>query len=824
MDFPALEALPQLRDALRGSGLALLQAPPGAGKSTVLPLELLHEPWLAGRRVVMLQPRRVAARAVAARMAELLGETVGETVGYRVRFESRSSARTRLEVVTEGILTRQLQRDPELAGVGLVIFDEFHERSLQADLAYTLCREVQGALRDDLRLLVMSATLSADLPARLGADLPVIRAEGRPHPVELRYLEADPQGPIAPTVARAVAQALERHPGDVLAFLPGVGEIRAVARLLEERHPEVRICPLYGDLPLDEQRRALLPDPQGRRRVVLATSIAETSLTLEGVRVVVDSGYARHAVFDPRSALTRLVTGRVTADSAAQRAGRAGRTAPGVAYRLWSERTQALLPPARPPEILEADLAPLTLELAQWGVRDAAELAWPDPPPARALEAARDLLLRLEAIDADGRITGRGARMLELPTHPRLAHLLLEGQAMGLAALACDVAALLEERDPLEREAGADLTRRVEALRAWRRAGARGEGVLARIERLSRQWRAQLRVGPEDAAPRPQDVGALIALAYPERVARRREQDRHRYRLAGGRGVRLEESDPLSGSDWLAVAQLDAGAEEGRVYLAAELDPTALEAHARDLEVVRWDARAGTLVAQRERRFGELIISTRPLNEVPPAQRLTALLEALRTEGLGLLNWTPQARQWQARVLSLRSWRPDEAWPDVSDSGLLASLEDWLGPQLGAVRRREDFARIDLEAALSALLPWPLPRQLDELAPARLTVPSGSAVRLEYAPDGSAPVLAVKLQELFGLADTPAVNGGRTPVLLHLLSPAGRPVQVTQDLRGFWERGYFEARKELRGRYPRHPWPDDPWTAEPTRRAKPRGT
>ncbi|PYE53550.1 ATP-dependent helicase HrpB [Deinococcus yavapaiensis] len=815
MTLPILDVLPDLRASLHDRPLVLLSAPPGAGKSTVLPLELLEASWLAGQKIVMLQPRRVAARSVAARMAELLGEDVGETVGYRVRFESRVSSKTRVEVVTDGILTRQLQRDPELAGVGLVIFDEFHERSLQGDVAFVLAREAQGALRDDLRLLVMSATLEGDLAGKLGGA-PTVASQGRPFPVEVRYLPQDPTGSVAENVTSAVTRALDEHEGDVLAFLPGVGEIKRAHEALSDRHASVRVLPLYGDLPLSQQRAAIVPDPQGRRRVVLATSIAETSLTLEGVRIVVDGGFSRVPTFDARTGLTSLVTTRVTKDAAHQRAGRAGRTAPGVAYRLWSERTHALLPEKRKPEILEADFASTLLELAQWGVTNVTSLPWPDVPPSRNVEAALDLLVNLDAF-ADGRITKRGAELLTFPTHPRIAHLLLEGRDAGLASLACDVAALLEERDPLGRDDSADFSSRVSGLRRNRRSPA-----FARIEQLARSWRRLLNAPVHDEEPDPHEVGSLIAFAYPERVAKLRAGSRDRYLLANGRGVRLREGDSLMGAPLLAVAHLDALQADGRVFLAAPLSASALEARVQEVDEVRWDDRDGTFVAQRERRVGAIVLSAEPLRSVPRDLRVKALLGALRREGLSLLRWTEAARQLQARVLSVRAWRPDEGWPDFSDEALSASLEDWLAPYLEGGRSRDDFSKVDVAELLRHALPWNLVGRLVDLAPESLTVPSGHAVRLAYAPDATAPILAVKLQELFGLADTPTVNEGRVKVLLHLLSPARRPVQVTQDLKSFWERGYPDVKKELKGRYPKHPWPDDPWTAVPTRGTKPR--
>ena len=815
--LPIYAALPKLRLALEQNSVVLLEAPPGAGKSTVLPLELLGESWLGTQKIIVLQPRRVAARAVASRMADSLGEKVGETVGYRVRFDSSVSGKTCIEVVTEGILTRRLQRDPSLEGVGLVVLDEFHERSLNADLAYALCREVQGALREDLRLLIMSATLEPELLEKLKA--PLVRSEGRPFPVELRYSSTDPlEKAIPETVARAVELALENHAGDVLAFLPGVSEILRAQRTLEARDLGVKILPLYGDLPLERQREALLPDPDGMKRVVLSTSIAETSVTLSGVRTVVDSGYSRVSQFDPTSGLSRLVTVRVSRDAATQRAGRAGREAPGVCYRLWSERTHGLLPLRRPPEILEADLAPLCLELAGWGAKPS-ELEWPDPPPVRAVNTAQNLLETLDALE-DGKITARGRRMLELPTHPRIAHLLLEGQLLGervagLGALACDVAALLEERDPSERGSGADLTARVDSLRQYR--AGRASGSLERIERLAGQWRRLLGISPDNSRVQAESVGRLVALAYPERVAQRRGNgtELYRYRLASGKGVKLLEDDPLAGNEFLAVAHLDFGVEEGRIFLAAPLEKSVLEAHWK--EVLRWDRSTGTLSAREDLKYLELTLESRPLREISPDARIQALLGAVRQEGLGLLHWTDAAQELRARVESLRVWGPGDDWPDFSDTGLLASLEEWLGPALEKVRKRDDFARLDVYALLKIQLPWKLTSLLEELAPTHLTVPSGHKVKLEYALDGSAPVLAVKLQEMFGQAETPTVGGGRVPVVLHLLSPARRPVQVTQDLKSFWNSGYPQVRRELRGDYPRHPWPEDPWNAPPTR-------
>jgi ATP-dependent helicase HrpB len=829
-----------LKRALHDSNTAVLQAPPGAGKSTVLPLELLDAPWLQGRRMLMLEPRRLAARTVAARMAHLRDEPLGHTVGYRVRFDNKVSRHTRVEVVTEGILTRRLQSDPVLDGVGLVIFDEFHERSLDADLALALCREVQSALRDDLRILIMSATLDGDALANAllneqGSEhsersdplphIPIITAQGRQYPVDIRYRLRDPESRLPDAMADAVTRALAENSGDVLAFLPGVADIQRTHALIETQHTDVLVRPLYGELPLDAQQTAIVPDVQGRRKVVLATSIAETSLTIEGVRVVIDSGYSRVPRFDSRTGLTRLETVRVTRDSADQRAGRAGRLGPGVCYRLWSEQTQTRLIAARKPEILEADLAPLRLELAQWGVRDANELRWITPPPASALRQAGELLQELGALH-DSQLTEKGRRMLDWPTHPRLAHMLIESQlqkrSASLPALAADVAALLDERDPLPREAGADLTLRVEALRHWRRTKGSlhnaGVRALAQIDRIAQQWRNKSGAREDNAPADPIEVGWLVAQAYPDRIAQARDARASQYKLANGRGVRLAEGDPMQHEAWLAVAHLDAGAgNEGRIFLAAPLHEDDLWPMAIERDVAGWDSKAGALVARRERRVGELVLESKPIASMPAAQRAQVLCDVLRNEGLSLLNWTDAARQWQARANSLHVWRGGE-WPAVDDDSLLAKLAEWLALHLDKVNKREDFVKLDLASILNDMLSHKQQQQLRQFAPTHIDVPSGSHIRLEYIVDGAPPVLAVKLQEMFGLADTPVVNEGRNKVMLHLLSPAQRPIQVTQDLRSFWANTYPIVRKELRGRYNKHPWPEDPWNAPPTRK------
>ena len=833
--LPIEPALPAIRAALQECTALVLQAPPGAGKTTRVPLALLDEPWLAGQTILVLEPRRLAARTAAMRMAGLLGEPVGQTVGYRVRFDHQISRQTRIEVVTEGILTRRLQHDPALEGVGLVLFDEFHERSLPADLALALYLDSQRSLRTDLRLLVMSATLDGAAVARLLGDAPIVSSEGRAWPVACHYLPCDVHRFDLTVVVQTIMSALARHDGDVLVFLPGGGEIRQTLRRLEiaAASLELVLVALYGDLPGEAQQRAIQPDRSGRRKVVLATAIAETSLTIEGVTVVVDAGWSRVPRFDPRSGLTRLETVRVSADAAEQRAGRAGRLGPGTCYRLWSEAAHSRLRPRRVPEILEVDLAALALELANWGVNEPATLAWLDPPPPGALAQARALLTDLEALDEQGRITPAGRTLAELPTHPRLAHLLRRGVELGQGSLAADIAALLEERDLLrgDHSSGSDLSARLAALAAFRHEGrseaqrwAADPVTCARVEQIARRWRELLKITTTpEPSPDPTMVGLLLALAYPDRIARRREGSADRYQLANGRGVRLAVDDPLNGNDWLVAAQLDAGLSEGRIWLAAPAALADLENHlaARISAVgeVAWDERQAAVIARRERRLGALVLSSETLPDADPALLRQAMRVGVRQMGLDRLPWTRDLRDWQARVLALRHWFPDEGWPEVADDWLTEHLAEWLEPWLDGITRREHLPRLDLAAALQSVLDGRLRPRLNELAPTYLTVPSGSRIRLRYTP-GEAPVLAVKLQEVFGLTDTPRIAGGRVAVILHLLSPAQRPIQVTQDLRSFWERTYAEVRKELKGRYPKHPWPDDPWNAAPTRRTQ----
>jgi ATP-dependent helicase HrpB len=841
--LPIDTALPDLQAAVAAHANVVLQAPPGAGKSTGVPLALLAAQSLATGKIVMLEPRRIAARAVATRMAQMLGESVGQTVGFRTRLESRVGQSTRIEVVTEGILTRWLQRDATLEGIALVIFDEFHERSLNADLGLALCLDAQQEVRADLRILVMSATLDATAVARLLGDAPIVTAEGRAFEVETHWTAGGAtnrgarETDIAVRMARTIAQAIEQDPGDILAFLPGQAEIRRTQQQLEEqglpRH--VTVLPLFGDLSAAEQDAALRPADAQHRKIVLATNIAETSLTIEGVRVVVDSGLARRARFDPATGMSGRETVRISRASADQRRGRAGRLGPGVCYRLWSQSEHAALAVQTAPEIVEADLAPVALDLAEWGIVDPRNLRWLDAPPAATFAQARDLLRSLDAIDAQGRITSHGRELARLGTHPRLAHMIVRGAELGLQRLALEIAAVLGERDLLRwsgNRRDADIRLRIEALRRGRvddphvAADARVDGgarqrALRSVEILERQvpTRASPAGGGSD-----EDIGRLLAFAYPDRIAQSRGAG-GRYLLSGGRGARLMDAQSIAQAEFLVVADLDAGDREALIRLAAPLTRAALEADFAALiehrERFEWDAREQAVVAQDERWLGAIRLSERRLENPDSARITSALLTGIRELGLEALPWTKEARALRQRLQFAREFdtRPQQPWPDVSDAALLSTLDTWLTPWLTGMSRRDHLARLSMTEIVGALLDWNQRQRLDEIAPTHLQVPSGSRIPIDYS---AAPSVAVRLQEVFGLAATPTVGGGRVPLTLQLLSPAQRPVQVTKDLASFWARGYAEVKKELKGRYPKHYWPDDPTTAVATARVRPR--
>ncbi len=843
--LPIDEALPELRRGLREHSSAVLMAPPGAGKSTVVPLVLLQEPWAASKRILMLEPRRLAARAVAMRMAETLGEGVGRTVGYRMRLDTRVSRDTRIEVVTEGVLTRMLQSDPALEGVAAVLFDEYHERSLQADLGLALALDARENVAPDLRIVVMSATLEGAAVSRLLGEAPVVTANGRVFPVTTRYAgkgmpplpemgagRGTQESPEALT-ARIVRLALEEERGDVLVFLPGAREIHRVRALLEgsvavsSGAGRLQLLPLYGELSSEEQDVALMPAREGPRRVVLATNIAETSLTIPGVRVVVDSGLVRRLRFDPATGMSRLETERISRASAEQRQGRAGRVEPGVCYRAWSEGAQRSLAPFSPAEILEADLTPLALELAGWGVRDAAALRWLDPPPAAMLASARDLLERLGALDAGGRITPHGREMTRLGVHPRLAHMLLRARRTGSLALAADLAALLSERDLLRGTAAArdaDIRGRIEALRGESEAGGMDRAALHRARRSARDLRRQLGVAADSDpvdAPRGGSAGGLLALAFPDRIGRRRPGGDGRFTLTNGRGAHFAEPQGLSRQELIVAVDLDDRERDARIRLAAPVSREDIEEHMASRLVradsVEWNAREQAVLARRVLRLDSLVLEESALPEVPREEARAAMLEGIRQLGVESLAWSREARDLQARLAFVRRLGADfERWPDLTDTALAASIGDWLAPWLDGVTRREHLARIPLLDALQAQLSWDQRRELDALAPTHLAVPSGSRIHIDYT-DASAPSVSVRLQEVFGLDATPRIGGGRVPVTFKLLSPAQRPVQVTRDLASFWRGSYAEVRKDMRGRYPKHYWPENPLEAEPVR-------
>ena len=811
------EIIDTTRRHLSEGNTLIVTAPAGAGKSTLLPLTWLDQPEFAGGRILMLEPRRLAARTIAMRMADMLGEDVGRTVGYRIRFETRVSPSTRIEILTEGILTRMLQSDNSLEGVAAVVFDEFHERSLHADLAMALCRECQQVLRPDLRIIVMSATLDVSgLSQLLGA--PVVESRGRQYPVSIIHTDNCDPFSIAQQTAGTVIRAWREQQGDILAFLPGEAEISRCEEALRRALPDAAIHPLYGMLPHHRQCAAIVPDRAGRRKVVLATSIAETSLTIEGITTVVDCGFGRLQRFDPDTGLSRLETVPVSLDMADQRAGRAGRLRPGVCYRMWTLATESRMAQHRKPEIEYADLAPLVLDLALWGETDASRLTWLTPPPKPQLAQASELLRQLDAIADDGRITPHGRALAALPCHPRIAQMLVSAGPLGLLPLATDVAALLDERDPLPREAGIDINLRIDALRS-NRAHAKGNRALDRIEKTASQYRSIVRCQADNEPFDSYDTGMLLVQAYPERIASARPGNNAQFQLSNGCMAMASHTDTLAHEPWLAVAGINAREGMGRIFMASPLNPKDLRPMVRTRDNVSWSARRGGLTAQQELRIGSIVLQAKPIHNLPPMVVAEAVCAAVEREGASLLNFSPAVEQWQNRVLSLRAWHGTD-WPDVSTPALVATCRQWLMPYVDDIRTPEALRKLDILEPLLYHLTFDQRRLLDHLAPTHVQVPSGSRIALAYRPTGEPPILAVRLQEVFGLAQTPTVDEGRHSVLMHLLSPGFKPVQITSDLRSFWDNAYFEVKKELKARYPKHVWPDKPWEEPATRGPK----
>lgn len=812
--LPAGAVAGAVNDALRKEPTLIVTAPPGAGKSTLLPLTMLEA--LPGGKILMLEPRRVAARQVAERMAWLLGEPVGQTVGYRIRFESKVSAHTRIEVLTEGILTRMLIEDPALEGVSAVIFDEFHERSLVLDEALALCRSAQALLREDLRIVIMSATLDAGALAD-ALRAPVVHSEGKMFPVQMvrESREATPEN-VAELVAHTIRRAHVEQEGDILAFLPGEGEIRRCEELLGHSLAPTRIYPLYGLLSNALQKAAIAPSAPGERKVVLATPIAETSLTIEGVRIVVDGGLYKKMVVDPRSGLGHLETVRISADMATQRAGRAGRVAPGVCYRLWSAATEARMAPVREPEILSADLASLTLDAAAWGERNLSSLPWLTPPPAFHVESARKLLLSLGAISPDGGITPHGKALAQLPCHPRIAQMLLKADTPAGKALAADIAALLEEKDPLADgdEAAVDL--RLDALRRARRSG--NPGRWGRMVKIARQYCELARTREDNAPVNPYEVGKLLSSAYPERIGRAWKEGVGRFQLSGGEIVAVNETDPLCGAEWVVAASMSTRqGSVGKVFLAGVVAPEDLRAYAVSRKQALWDSRAGAALAREETRIGAILLDSRPWSGCPREKLVEVICEAAPKEGLSMFDFSDEVQNLQRRIGTVAAWHPELELPQVDIPAILSSAAEWGPLFIGRATTSADLRKIDMAEVVWSRLGYEQRTQVERLAPSHIEVPTGSRIRLDYRQGADAPVLRVRLQECFGLVDTPRVDDGRRPVLMELLSPGYKPVQLTTDLRSFWEGTYFEVRKELRRRYPKHAWPEHPLDAVPVR-------
>ena len=810
-NLPVTEIIPALKEQLKLNRSLIISAPPGAGKSTLLPLTLLNEPWLGSKKIIMLEPRRLAARSVAMRMASLLNEPVGKTVGYRIRFETCVSSETKLEVVTEGILTRMLQSDNALEESAMVIFDEFHERSLHADLALALCLEAQQILRPDLKIMLMSATLQVNELSRF-LNAPVLESKGKMFPVDIYHTQdADPL--LLPELAAETAiRAVKKHPGDALVFLPGEAEIRKCEELLKNHIPDFRIHPLYGNLPPGEQYLAIMPNKFGQRKIVLATSIAETSLTIEGIQIVVDSGFGRTSRFDSKSGLSRLETIRISKDSATQRTGRAGRLSKGVCYRMWTEATESRLQEHRMPEIQEADLCALILEVYQWGITNVYDLKWMTPPPESSVKQAIETLESIGAAE-HGKITSHGKAIHRLSCHPRIAHMLLMAKDDHEKQLACDIAAIIEERDPLPKESGIDINLRIEALRRHR-TNKGNNNKWKRIAANAAYYLNLLKLKEDNSSYDSYSSGLLLAYAYPERIASAKPGNNAPFQLANGRVATAGHKDDLAHEPWLSVAHMDLREGLGKIFMAAPLNPSDLKELVKEQETIVWDSRKGGLQAAKELKIGSIILQSKPLTKPSEEKVQEAICKAIRIEGKSLLDISEAFEQLIIRTNCLNEWNHQHSKATITKESLLQHAETWLAPYLKDCKRNDDLKKINLHDCLLYSLDAETQLHLKQLAPEKIEVPSGSQIKINYQAGGAAPVIAVRLQEVFGLNETPAVNNGKIKTVLHLLSPGYKPVQVTSDLKSFWNNLYHEVKKELKRRYPKHAWPDNPWDAK----------
>ena len=807
INLPVKEVIPEIKKELNKTSTLILKAPTGAGKSTLVPLTLLNEPWLKGKKILMLEPRRLAAKTVATRMAHLINEPIGDTVGYRIRFENKTSKNTRLEVLTEGILTRMIQEDNSLEDVGLVIFDEFHERSIHADIAMALCREAQSILRPDIRILIMSATL--DMP-KLSDMLqaPIVESKGRLFPVEVEYTGDADMKMLPELMSRVIKSAVNKNDGDVLAFLPGQGEIKRCQEILQNSLKNFVILPLYGQLPPNKQFAAITPNKDGKRKVVLATNIAETSLTIEGIKIVVDSGFERVSKFNPNSGLSRLETVLISKQSADQRKGRAGRLSEGTCYRMWTKATHSRLAETGTPEIEQADLSSLMLDMAKWGVIDPNELNWLSPPPRKNVIKANQLLHEIEALE-NNRITDHGKRLNKLPTHPRIAHMLVKAEEEGQLALATDIAPLFEEKDPLPQEPGIDINIRIEALRRYRRDKV-GQKSLGRIEKLASQYRKLFDIKTDNGPVNDFETGLLIATAYPERIACARPGNNAQFQMANGKLASAGHRDDLANEPWLAVANVSERDHSGKIFSASPINPTDLAPLIKHKEIITWNTKNGGLVAESQMRIGNIILKSTPLPDPNPKALIKAISDAIKKQGSSLLDWNEEVSQWQNRIISLKKWNPIQKWPDVQMSTLLLTNSEWLTPYLIGIKKPADLKKLNLFEILEYSLPIELQATLKKFAPQKVKLPNGTYAKLEYQENASPPVLSVPLQRCFGMLKTPSVNNGKVNVLMHLLSPGYKIVQVTSDLESFWSGTYFEIRKELKIRYHKHAWPENP--------------